>query len=207
MIKLEQYRDIWLAEKFNEFIGFFPREFHVLDNFASFGFIYNLRIIVKRQNEVLAFDSNSADFKKSGGRMTARSAKVWNKFRFFYKNKFYPTVEHAYQASKFVKTSPKIAKQILKAFSPHDAKNIAIINKDKQDPKFDEYKIDLMEKLLRLKLEQNPYVKEKLLQTKNYLICEDSPEDSFWGIGKNRDGKNTLGQLWMKLRDELILQK
>lgn len=27
MIKLEQYRDPWLAEKFDEFVGFYPREF------------------------------------------------------------------------------------------------------------------------------------------------------------------------------------
>ncbi len=61
-----------------------------------------------------------------------------------------------------------------------------------------------MEQLLRLKLEQNPYVKRKLLQTKNYMICEDSPKDAFWGIGPNRDGQNQLGKLWMKLRDELM---
>ena len=61
-----------------------------------------------------------------------------------------------------------------------------------------------MENLLRAKLDQNPYVVKKLLLTKNYLICEDSPKDSFWGIGINRDGQNQLGKLWMKLRDELI---
>lgn len=60
-----------------------------------------------------------------------------------------------------------------------------------------------MEELLRLKLEQNPYVKRKLLQTKDYEICEDSPKDSFWGIGPNRNGQNQLGKIWMKLRDEL----
>mgnify|MGYP002520092451 CR=1 FL=1 len=60
-----------------------------------------------------------------------------------------------------------------------------------------------MEDLLRLKLEQNPYVKKKLLQTGDYLIVEDSPKDDFWGWGPNRDGNNQLGKLWMKLREEL----
>ena len=68
---------------------------------------------------------------------------------------------------------------------------------------WDEVKVEIMEELLRLKLEQNPYVKKKLLQTGNYLIVEDSPKDSFWGWGPNRDGNNQLGKLWMKLRDEL----
>lgn len=61
-----------------------------------------------------------------------------------------------------------------------------------------------MEKLLRLKIEQNPYVKKKLLETGELLICEDSPKDNFWGIGEDRKGRNKLGKLWMKLRKELI---
>lgn len=58
-----------------------------------------------------------------------------------------------------------------------------------------------MEELLRLKMEQNPYVKKKLLQTKDYLIIEDSPKDSFWEWGPKRNGENQLGKLWMKIRE------
>lgn len=61
--------------------------------------------------------------------------------------------------------------------------------------------------LLRLKLEQNPYVLKKLLQTGDYYIVEDSPKDSFWGWGPDRCGENQLGRLWMKLRKELILKE
>lgn len=159
MISVEQYRDLWLAEKMDEFIGFYPREFACLDNFAAFAVVY--------------------------------------------KGIKYPTVEHAYQALKFVDTAPEIAKEITESFSSHEAQKIGYANKDRQNPKWDDIKVNLMEELLRLKLEQNPYVKRKLLQTKDYLICEDSPKDSFWGIGAERDGQNQLGKLWMKLRDEL----
>ena len=46
MIKLEQYRDKWLAEKNDDVIGFYPREFYPLDNFSSFkvkwnGYLYS----------------------------------------------------------------------------------------------------------------------------------------------------------------------
>lgn len=41
MIKLEQYRDIWLGERFKDVIGFYPREFYCLDNFSSFKVEYN----------------------------------------------------------------------------------------------------------------------------------------------------------------------
>ena len=45
MIKLEQYRDTWMSQKFDEVIGFYPREFYPLDNFSSFkvevdGYLY-----------------------------------------------------------------------------------------------------------------------------------------------------------------------
>ena len=56
---------------------------------------------------------------------------------------------------------------------------------------------------MRAKLEQNPYVKKKLLETQDYQIVEDSPKDSFWGWGMDRKGENNLGKLWMKLRNEL----
>ncbi len=158
-MEIEQYRDLWLSEKFDEFVGFYPREFFVFDNFSSFGIIME--------------------------------------------GEFYPTVEHAYQAGKFFKSAPEIAEKIKRCLSAHEAQKIANANKDKQAEEWDEIKVDYMEKLLRLKLEQNPYVKQKLLQTKDYLICEDSPKDAFWGIGANRDGQNQLGKLWMKLREEI----
>ena len=40
MIVLNQYRDKWLGEKFDEVIGFYPREFYCLDNFSSFKVFY-----------------------------------------------------------------------------------------------------------------------------------------------------------------------
>ena len=39
-MRLEQYRDIWWAEKMEEFIGFYPREFFCFDNFSSFEVTY-----------------------------------------------------------------------------------------------------------------------------------------------------------------------
>ncbi len=78
-------------------------------------------------------------------------------------------------------------------------------NKDKVKYSNDE-KVVIMEKLLRLKIEQNPYVLKKLLETKDYRIVEDSPKDDYWGWGINRDGENQLGKLWMKLRNEYRLE-
>ena len=116
----------------------------------------------------------------------------------------YASLEEAYQTAKFLKSAPEIAEKIKKSHSAHEAQKIAFANKDKVRSDWQEVKLTIMEELLRKKLQQNPYVKQKLLQTKDYIIVEDSPKDNFWGWGKDRTGENHLGKLWMKLRDELL---
>lgn len=157
MIKLKQYRDIWISEKFDEVIGFYPREFYPLDNFSSFKVKVN--------------------------------------------GYLYSSLEEAFQSMLFLPDHKEISEQIKNSYSAHEAQKIMHenINKVKYSNK---EKLVLMEKLLRLKIEQNPYVLKKLLETKNYTIMEDSPKDNYWGCGINREGENNLGKLWMKLREE-----
>ena len=157
MIMLKQYRDIWLSQKMNDVIGFYPREFYPLDNFSSFKVKYN--------------------------------------------GYLYSTVEEAFQANLFIDEYPEIAEEIKKSNSAHEAQQIRFKNEDKIKLSPSET-LELMEKLLRCKLEQNPYVLKKLLETKDYIIVEDSPKDNYWGWGMDRNGENQLGKLWMKLREE-----
>lgn len=115
----------------------------------------------------------------------------------------YPTTEHAYQALKFRETNPDIFRIILSTPSPHEAKKIAARARKLQDPEWESKKLEVMEALLREKLKRHSYVAKKLLQTSGHSIYEDSPYDSYWGIGKDGSGQNHLGVLWMKLRAEL----
>lgn len=162
MIKLKQYRDIWMSEKFDEVIGFYPREFYPLDNFSSFKVKVN--------------------------------------------GYLYSSLEEAFQSMLFLPDYKEISEQIKNSYSAHEAQKIMHenINKVKYSNK---EKLVLMEKLLRLKIEQNPYVLKKLLETKNYTIVEDSLKDNYWGCGINREGENNLGKLWMKLREEYKVKK
>ena len=122
MIKLNQYRDTWMSQKFEEVIGFYPREFYPLDNFSSFKVEYN--------------------------------------------GYLYASLEEAYQTNLFLPDYPDIAEKIKHSHSAHEAQKIMFENADKVKYTIEE-KIELMEKLLRLKIEQNPYVKKKLLETKD----------------------------------------
>lgn len=116
----------------------------------------------------------------------------------------YGTVEEAYQASAFRGVAEDVVEQIRNAGSPYEAKQISIANKDRKRPDWDTEKVVVMEELLREKVRQHPYVREILLKTKDYTIVEDSPKDSYWGWGPDRDGENSMGKLWMKIRDELL---
>jgi predicted NAD-dependent protein-ADP-ribosyltransferase YbiA (DUF1768 family) len=62
-----------------------------------------------------------------------------------------------------------------------------------------------MEEIIRAKLSQHYYVQQQLLESGDSKIIEDSPKGSFWGWGPDRQGRNELGKIWMKLRNELRL--
>ena len=127
----------------------------------------------------------------------------FSSFAVRWKGRVWPISEHAYQAAHFFKTAPKLAEKIYKAKSAHEAYKIAKANAGKAPKDWEEKKIAIMEEIVRHKLWQNPYVMHKLMQTGKRKIVEDSPKDGFWGWGKKKNGKNQLGKIWMKLRDEI----
>ena len=77
-------------------------------------------------------------------------------------------------------------------------------------------KYEIMLNGLRLKFNQNEYLKKKLILTNNKNIYEASPYDRIWGIGyskinalktdKEKYGLNLLGKALMELRTELIFE-
>ena len=127
----------------------------------------------------------------------------FSSFKVEWNGYLFSSVEEAYQAASFMGSDEELVEKIKKSHSADEAQRIAYANRDKRREDWDDVKVSIMEELLRLKIEQNPYVKKKLLQTGDYMIVEDSPKDDFWGWGPNRNGQNNLGKLWMKLREEL----
>lgn len=111
------------------------------------------------------------------------------------------TSEHAYQAAKFGNNT--CVCKIQKARSAHDAKKIARAHEQSKRPDWDAIKLSVMERIVRAKLAQHPYVRQMLLETGHRRLVEDSPKDSFWGWGPDKQGDNHLGKIWMKLREEL----
>ena len=125
-------------------------------------------------------------------------------FGFEMNGEYFQTSEHAFQYLKFIETNKAIANKIKESFSPNDARNIAHENKEYRLSNWTDVKYQNMEKVLRLKVEQNPIVKDVLLNTKDYIIAEICiDEDTDWGLDSNNQGDNNLGKIWMKIREDI----
>jgi ribA/ribD-fused uncharacterized protein len=111
------------------------------------------------------------------------------------------TLEHAYHYKKFVDKHPEIAELIKKSPSPWAAMQIARENSKLVRKDWGDVKVSIMQYLVRVKLEQNIDVQQILAKTGDRQIVENSPWDSFWGCGPDGKGENTMGKIWMKVRE------
>ncbi len=60
-----------------------------------------------------------------------------------------------------------------------------------------------MYKITMAKFLQHSDLKEILLNTGDSHLIENAPWDSYWGIGKDGNGKNMLGKTLMKVRNDI----
>lgn len=68
---------------------------------------------------------------------------------------------------------------------------------------WEQIKDDIMYNIIYCKFTQNPELTKKLLDTGNIELVEDNTwHDTYWGKC-NGIGKNRLGEILMKIRDEL----
>lgn len=148
-----------------------------------------------------------------------------------YRGKTYESVEHAYQAQKFKKsTLQSVSKECLdeinkvlrargslhefesaenifttELLSSGNAKLIADVLRqhDYVREDWDDRKMPLMAELLLQKF-QHPELKELLLRTGDkYLVEGNTWQDTLWGVCEGR-GRNLLGLLLMEIRDNVL---
>lgn len=118
-----------------------------------------------------------------------------------YKGIVYPTVEHAFHASKF--DDEKIREEIRIAGSPFLAYELGQKYKSIRKNNWDEIKVDILYEIMVEKVRQYEEVKNTLLATGDEEIVEDNPNDDFWGNGQDGKGQNQAGKILMKIREEL----
>ena len=115
-----------------------------------------------------------------------------------YQGLTYPSVEHAYQASKSIETFERWA--VLTSRTPGLAKKIGRTLNIRSN--WEEIKLGIMEELLLIKFSQEP-CKTMLLNTGEEEIIENNYwGDTYWGTCKGV-GSNHLGKLLMKTREKI----
>ena len=117
---------------------------------------------------------------------------------------YWPTVEHYFQAQKFVgQDDADYRERIRTSGSPQHAKTLGRTQNIPIRADWDEVRDSIMLHALRRKF-THPILKDVLLATNNRELIENSPSDTYWGIGRSGVGKNRLGVLLMQVRSELI---
>jgi len=115
-------------------------------------------------------------------------------------NEAYPSLEHAFQASKTDDLNLKI--KIRDALTAHDAKKIGINVPLIQD--WDQKRLDVMASLIREKFSTHLDLKCQLLLTgTKELIQGNTYKDRFWGQDKSGAGDNNLGKILMMVRESI----
>jgi len=118
-----------------------------------------------------------------------------------YNENIFPTVENAFQLAKVETPTQCITEAFMKA-TPKEAKAMGRRVKLRVD--WDIIKVDIMHQLLISKF-TNDSLRDKLLGTGNVLLQEGNYwNDDYWGIDlRTGKGKNTLGNLLMRVRTEI----
>ena len=117
------------------------------------------------------------------------------------KGRVWPTVEHYFQAQKFVDTKHEEA--VRTCDGPGSA---AKMGRDKNLPlrkDWETVKESVMKEALLTKIKQHKDILDLLISTKDAELIEHTVNDSYWGDGGDGSGKNRLGILWMEIRDNL----
>lgn len=131
------------------------------------------------------------------------------------------TLYAVFQAFKFMTTDPALAELIRTQPSARSARREAGYHRDHQRSDWFDVNVEVMDVILHAKFTQHKDLREKLLETGNRELIEDSPvrfsvpslphfyglnqeqDDVFWGIGRDGQGRNELGKALVRLRGRL----
>jgi N-glycosidase YbiA len=113
----------------------------------------------------------------------------------------WPTVEHYFQAQKFVGTSH--VEELRLVASPMVVARMGRSRARPLRPDWNEAKDDIMRRAVLRKFETHAGIRDLLLATGDAELIEKTTSDYYWGCGTDGTGKNMLGKILMEVRDTL----
>ena len=117
--------------------------------------------------------------------------------------KYWPTVEHYYQAQKF--DDEELKEKIRLAETPKLASAIGRDRNNKLRDNWEDVKRDIMLVGVLAKFRNHPDILQKLIDTGEEEIIENTDIDYYWGCGEKKTGRNEFGKILVKART--ILRK
>ncbi|MDZ8188824.1 MAG: NADAR domain-containing protein [Nostoc sp. ChiSLP02] len=117
---------------------------------------------------------------------------------------YWPTVEHYYQAQKFVGTKDAVIIPFIHAAAtPEEAAALGRCSTRQLRRDWDLVKTEVMREAVLKKFLTHTDIQEVLLRTGDEMLVENSPTDYFWGCGANKTGQNHLGKILISVREEI----
>lgn len=114
------------------------------------------------------------------------------------------TVEHYYQAQKFMGTADAaLTPLIYAAQTPDEAAALGRDRTRQVRTDWEQVKTQVMREAVLKKFLTYTDIQVILISTDNELIVENSPIDYYWGCGENETGHNHLGKILMSVRQEI----
>ncbi len=114
------------------------------------------------------------------------------------------TVEHYYQAQKFVGSPSEFVIPLIAAAPTPEA--AAALGRDRTlilRSDWEQVKRTIMRAAVLQKFMSHSDIQQQLLATGDETLVEDSPRDYYWGCGADRTGHNYLGKILMNVRQEI----
>lgn len=113
----------------------------------------------------------------------------------------WPTTEHYFQAQKF--SDKEYQEKIRITSSPMIAARLGRSREVPLRKDWEETKDEVMFRAVMAKFQTDAVLKELLLSTEDEEIIEKTTNDYYWGCGTDGTGKNMLGLILMRVREEL----
>lgn len=117
------------------------------------------------------------------------------------KGKTWPTSEHYFQAQKFAGTPYE--EEVRLAKTPTIAARMSRRRTMPVRKDWESVKDSIMHEVVLAKFTQHSDLRTILLATGDAKIVEHTENDDYWGDGGDGSGKNRLGRVLMRVREEL----
>ena len=115
----------------------------------------------------------------------------------------WPSVEHYFQANKFIEKDANYAERVRTAKTAKHARKLGRKNKAGLRKDWSTVKRIVMTRAVYTKCKTHNDIAQNLLETGDARLVENSQYDYVWGCGRDRRGENLYGKVLMDVRAKL----